>query len=249
MIDKQAIGNKILSIRKDNNCSQIVFSKNLNISQQALSQIEKGLVLPSLDLLQKITSIYCIDYSFILGGNSDQGGGSPLGNKGGVHRGVHSEHIGIPLVEKTQSYVNTISYLDGDKNTMNPGNGIPYYEMLPTSAGDIFSFLSQAKPTSFIDLPQLTDCVAVLPVYGSSMKGVIEPGDLIAIKEVKTRDEFDPAVPYMVITEEHRMVKYLRVDENDQMVIWAESTNHAKIKLNVDNIKMVYAIKCVIRFF
>jgi phage repressor protein C with HTH and peptisase S24 domain len=98
-------------------------------------------------------------------------------------------------------------------------------------------------------MPQIADCEAVLPVYGSSMKGVIEPGDLIAIKEIRSRDEFDPTVPYMVITEEHRMVKYLRVDEENQSIIWAESTNHAKIRLAADNIKKVYAIKCVIRFF
>lgn len=160
-----------------------------------------------------------------------------------------SDFNDTPLGEKKRLRDTEGQYLTGDKSIMNPGIGIPYYDTLPASAGDIYSFLNQAKPTSFIDLPQLTDCVAVLPVYGSSMKGVIEPGDLIAIKEVKTRDEFDPCVPYMVITEEHRMVKYLRVDENDQMVIWAESTNHAKIRLNADNIKMVYAIKCVIRFF
>lgn len=81
------------------------------------------------------------------------------------------------------------------------------------------------------------------------MKGVIEPGDLIAIKEIRSRNEFDPSIPYMVITDEHRMIKYLHMDPEDESLVWAESTNHAKIKLHVDNIKTVYAIKCVIRFF
>ena len=128
-------------------------------------------------------------------------------------------------------------------------DGVPLYDTLPASAGDFLAYLDNAKPTSYLNMPQIADCEAVLPVYGSSMKGVIEPGDLIAIKEIRSRDEFDPTVPYMVITEEHRMVKYLRVDEENQSIIWAESTNHAKIRLAADNIKKVYAIKCVIRFF
>lgn len=142
-----------------------------------------------------------------------------------------------------------LTYVPNTSSITSSFSGIPYYEQLPASAGDFPSFLNQAKPTSHIDLPQITDCIAVLPVYGSSMKGVIEPGDLIAIKEVMGRGEFDPALPYLVITEEHRMIKYLHVDEVDDSIIWAESTNHAKIKLHAENIKIVYAIKCVIRFF
>jgi len=153
----------------------------------------------------------------------------------------------LSVNEKDNShYINTI---ETNKESVISENGIPYYELLPASAGDFTSFLNQAKPTSHINLPQLSDCTAILPVYGSSMKGVIEPGDLIAIKEIKNRYEFDPVLPYLVITEEHRMIKYLRVDDVDSSIIWAESTNHSKIKLTSDSIKMVYAIKCVIRFF
>ena len=142
-----------------------------------------------------------------------------------------------------------VPIFNGNKRIMDNESGVPYYEMLPAAAGDLTTFLHEAKPTSYINLPQIVDCIAVLPVYGSSMKGVVEPGDLIALKEVKSRNEFDPALPYLIITEEHRMVKYLHVDNNDNSVIWAESTNHPAIKLQVDTIKMVYAIKCVIRIF
>jgi phage repressor protein C with HTH and peptisase S24 domain len=127
--------------------------------------------------------------------------------------------------------------------------GIPYYEDLHVAAGDIPAVFSNAKPTSYINLPQIKDCQAVLPVMGGSMKGVVESGDLIAIKEIKSRNEFDPSLPYLIITDEHRMIKYLRVDEDDENIIWAESTNHSRIRLHVDNIKMVYAIKCIIRCF
>jgi len=126
--------------------------------------------------------------------------------------------------------------------------GIPYYD-LPASAGDLTVQLVDAKPISYIDLPQLSGCTAILPVYGSSMKGIVEPGDLIAIKEIQTRDQFDPAMPHLVITDEYRMIKYLRADPDDSSVIWAESTNHQKIRLAAESIKMVYAIKGIVRIY
>jgi len=136
-----------------------------------------------------------------------------------------------------------------NKKTLIPDNGIPFYENLPASAGDFNAFFDQKIPTSFLDIPQLKGCDAILPVYGTSMKGIIEAGDLVAIKEIKSRNEFDPSLPYLVITDEHRMIKYLRVDDEDESIIWAESSNHHKIKLLAENIKKVYAIKGLIRFF
>jgi len=136
-----------------------------------------------------------------------------------------------------------------DNNKVYKNTGIPLYETLPASAGDFKSYLDAQQPTSYINLPQVEGCTAILPVYGSSMQGVIESGDLIAIKELQSRLEMDPVLPYLVITQDHRMIKYLRVDVEDSNVIWAESTNHKPIKLLSDNIISVYAIKCVIRFF
>lgn len=163
-----------------------------------------------------------------------------------------STHLTIDVNDTTKKYrtlYKGVPILNEDRDALISTTGVPYYEMLPASAGDFVVFLSKAKPISFINLPQLIDCIAVFPVFGSSMKGIVEPGDLIAIKEIKSRNEFDPALPYLIITDEHRMIKYLHMDEDDNSIIWAESTNLAKIKLQTENIKMVYAIKCVIRFF
>lgn len=128
-------------------------------------------------------------------------------------------------------------------------NGIPYYETLLATAGDFISLLNDAVPKLYYNIPQFDDCKALIPVYGHSMKGIVEPGDLIAIAEINNRDEFNPQRPYLVITEDNRMIKYLREDENDSSIIWAESTNHARIKLHVDNIKKIYAIKGIVRIY
>jgi len=239
VIVKQDIGSRIFSIRKDRKLNQDEFAKSIGITQQALSLIEKGSSLPSLEVLQKITSIYCISYSDILDENCP-----PLTDKIAPHSAPHSKNNAVHSVVKGSPKI-----LDVQEKDMEGSSGIPYYEMLPVSAGDITAFLKEAKPTSHINLPQISDCQAVLPVYGSSMKGVVEQGDLIAVQELHSRNEYDPTVPYLVITEEHRMIKYLRMDATNEEIIWATSTNHEPIKLSAGNIKMVYAIKCVIRFF
>lgn len=207
------------------------------------------------NILHYIDSVNITKYSFY--------------KKTGITRGILDQDTGISEdnIAKFIAYfpeINTEWLLTGIGNMIkndlnlkyvvtdvrpNKVSGVPFYENLPSIAGDIPTYIMDAKPTSFIDLPQLSDCIAVLPVYGSSMKGVIEPGDLIAIKEVLSRNQFDPALPYLVVTDEHRMVKFLRTDEIDKDIIWAESSNHSRIKLHVDIIKMVYAIKCVVRFF
>ena len=100
MIDKQLVADRIVSIRKGNKLTQVAFAKSLDISQQSLSQIENGIVLPSIEILQKLTSKYCIEYDFILDKNYrilDEQGGDPIDQKGGLQRGPHSEKGGSPL--------------------------------------------------------------------------------------------------------------------------------------------------------
>lgn len=65
-LDKISIGLKIKQIRENNSLSQIAFSKELEVSQQTISQIEKGIIAPSLDILVRITSKYCISIDAIL---------------------------------------------------------------------------------------------------------------------------------------------------------------------------------------
>ena len=136
-----------------------------------------------------------------------------------------------------------------NKNALQALHGIPYYDILPVSAGDFSALLNHEKPTSFINIPQLIDCMAAFPVFGTSMKGVIEPGDIIVVKEINNRMEFDPSLPYMIITDENRMIKFLSIDEIDNNIIWADSPNHSRVRISIENIKMVYAIKCVIRYY
>jgi transcriptional regulator with XRE-family HTH domain len=68
MIDKENIGKRIQEIRKRNKLNQIGFAKSLNLAQQTLSQVETGMIAPSLEFLQNLTEKYCISYEWVLHG-------------------------------------------------------------------------------------------------------------------------------------------------------------------------------------
>jgi transcriptional regulator with XRE-family HTH domain len=68
VIDKQAIGKRILLIRKDLKINQILFASELGVTQQTISQIEGGTTAPSLEIIHNITSKYCISYEWLIDG-------------------------------------------------------------------------------------------------------------------------------------------------------------------------------------
>jgi len=243
---------KFRQLREHFNLTQTELGNEIGISRAVISQIEINKHKPTLEILTLIIKKFDIDIKFFFEDDFIL----DLDNKNGkVNNGNLNGKVDGKVDGKADAKNGKVGDKKGikvfpeDKTVMQSTGGIPYYELLPATAGNFNDILNTAEPTSYINLPQIEGCTAVLPVYGSSMKGLIEPGDLIAIKELKSRTEFDPSVPYMVITNEHRMIKYLRVDESDVEIIWAESTNHKPIKLEAHNILYVYAIKCVIRFF
>ena len=68
MIEKQDIGKRFLYLRKHFSLNQTEFANNLNITQQTISQIEKGIILPSLEIINIVTSKYCISYEWLIDG-------------------------------------------------------------------------------------------------------------------------------------------------------------------------------------
>jgi len=71
MLDKENIGDRFLQVRKHVKIGQVLFSEQLSVSQQTISQIENGKITPSLELLIKITSNYCIDLNWLILGEGD----------------------------------------------------------------------------------------------------------------------------------------------------------------------------------
>lgn len=227
---------KFKELRDFFDLTQVDLAKEIGLTRSAVSQIEIGRFDPTINVISSISVKFDIDLKYFFNDSLT------------IRESVKNYKVDYK-VETKNGDKKPLKVVSESNTAINDQKGVPYYEQLLASAGNFNDIITNSTVTSYLNLPQISDCTAVIPVHGSSMKGLIEPGDLIAIKELATRTEFDPALPYLVITNEHRMVKYLRADTEDNTVIWAESTNHKPIKLSVDNILYVYAIKCVIRLF
>lgn len=120
-------------------------------------------------------------------------------------------------------------------------SGIPYYEDLPVSAGQIEVLLQEARPTGYIDIPGLR-AQALFPVVGCSMKPEINPGDIIGVESINNWDMIDPDKIYMIITNDDRMIKHLEIDDDDPEVLWCVSPNYKRFRISKNNIKAIYRI-------
>lgn len=109
MLDKQEIGERIILIRKHLKLNQSDFALQLDVKQQTISQIENAVILPSLDLVYKITSKFCISYDWLLLGEGemlrkDENPQQPvLGTSQPIEQSHNCEHLEkvINNLEKT----------------------------------------------------------------------------------------------------------------------------------------------------
>ena len=63
----QTIGKRLAEIRKSKDLKQTKLAEILNVSQQVISNIERGITTPDIELLKKIADIYHISLDQLVG--------------------------------------------------------------------------------------------------------------------------------------------------------------------------------------
>ena len=63
-----SVGIRLRELRKSLKLSQLEFSASLNVTQSAISQIEKNIISPSFDILTKISNTYFINLNWLITG-------------------------------------------------------------------------------------------------------------------------------------------------------------------------------------
>ena len=128
-------------------------------------------------------------------------------------------------------------------STQKPGS-TPFYGNLLTSMGKHGLPMvvdNKEEPTGFIMLPGLK-ALASFPVIGCSFLPLIQPGDVIAVNNVNNWDRVDPDKIYMLVTDEERMIKRLRIDNDDDTILWCVSENLKEFKIQKNEIKFIYHV-------
>lgn len=67
------IGKKLRNLRTDNNMTQAVLAKKLNLTKSVISAYENDLRLPSYDVLIQIAKIFHVSTDYLLGLDSPSG--------------------------------------------------------------------------------------------------------------------------------------------------------------------------------
>lgn len=72
------IGQRIRNVRKAQNMNQYEFAAELGIKQPSLSQIEQGVIRPSLKVIQMVAKTYQVSYAWLLDGVGEMESRMPL---------------------------------------------------------------------------------------------------------------------------------------------------------------------------
>lgn len=126
---------------------------------------------------------------------------------------------------------------------------IPFYN-LNVSAGDIVfldnGLIQGHPPDDFLFIPVNIDADIALPVYGDSMYPKISNGDRIAVKLLKDKSFYNFGMKYLIITDEQRMVKYLRKHKDPQFVsLESENPKYDPIDMPMDSIKALFQVRYI----
>jgi len=113
-------------------------------------------------------------------------------------------------------------------------HGTPVYDVDAT-CGDV------SRPIVFTDehiighvnLPNVSPTAVIIRANGDSMEPHIHDGDWIAVREVANLNVLYYGQVYLVITNEYRLLKYLRRDEDEQHYVLLRSANE-----NYDDIRL-----------
>ncbi len=65
-IDKVVIGEKLRKIRSSRGFTQTELANKLEVKQQTVQQIEGGKIFPTIEIMEKITNIFCISFEDLL---------------------------------------------------------------------------------------------------------------------------------------------------------------------------------------
>lgn len=121
--------------------------------------------------------------------------------------------------------------------------GIPYFENLPVSAGQSgqAEISITENPTGYLSLPNV-NAEYLFPVVGCSMMPTIKAGDIIGVNHVQKWDRLDPDKIYMIVTNEERMIKRLRIDLENNKQLWCISENYKEFPILKGDITAIYHV-------
>ena len=145
----------------------------------------------------------------------------------------------------------SVEVLDVEKLSVVKQPGIPVYDLDVTAGCEELSMMfTQDKIDGFVSLPRMSQNSIIVRVSGNSMYPEINDGGYIAIRPVKNIDTIFWGHIYVVVTEDYRLVKYVRRDNADDKKIILHSANpeYDDMELPKSSIKNLFLVEAILNF-
>lgn len=129
-------------------------------------------------------------------------------------------------------------------------NGIAVYDIDVTAgSAELSRMLTVDRIMGYVDMPQINPECLIVRVSGDSMKPAIPNGCFIAIRPVSTSGIIFWGQIYVVVTENYRMVKYLRRHTNPEyVVLHSDNPDYDDIEMPRSDIQGLYIVETVINY-
>lgn len=126
---------------------------------------------------------------------------------------------------------------------------VPFYN-INVSAGDVVflddGMLENREPDDLMFIPKNIDADIAFPTYGHSMYPEISNGDRVAYKIIKDWSFFNYGMKYLIITNEQRMVKYLkRHPKEGYVLLESRNKDFEPIDMPISSIRAILQVRYI----
>jgi len=128
--------------------------------------------------------------------------------------------------------------------------GTPVYD-IDVTAGctELSRMFTQDRIIGAINLPQLNSSCNIVRVSGDSMNPVIKNGGLIAIRPIIDRRNIFWGQIYVIVTEDYRMVKYLRRhNDSSKVILHSANPDYDDMEISRNDIYNLYIVEAIINY-
>lgn len=218
LIDNQSFSERLSFFIKQKNLTVAEFERSCGLSRSVIHSAIKNIGAIGSDKLSKIFATYPeLNTEWLLTG-----------------KGLMLKNI-IPG-EKTE----LVRISDNKTADIGKISVLPVYNQMAT-AGDVeLLFHQDITEENTIYLPEIRGCDFGVKVYGDSMSGVIENGDIILVREVEQRLATNGKI-HMIQTNDNLYVKYLYRSEA-QYILTSENKFHAPIIVPSVSVVRLYEV-------
>jgi phage repressor protein C with HTH and peptisase S24 domain len=209
------------TLKKQKGISMYQVAKKINYAPQSFSRIRSGGQNAPLKWIHKICDTYGINKNYIF--NNEP----PM------------------FMDEKQGKIVEQSHVKDKAVKLNVAQKIPYYDA-HLSAGMIKKFGDNVvNPAYFITIPYFVDCTLALRVSGDSMYPRYRSGDIVVCKHIHDKNLIMHGEPYVVITPDYCVVKYVTPHPTDKnkLVLKSENPKFAPSNIPKKDILQLYIIK------